>query len=92
MKKICRKEVGNVASELYEQMEKEMEDLSQEFFPLMNEFRKTGDDELFIELYSKLLRLEDKAYYLEDPEEKYEIIRNASTLRGIINSLSHSAF
>ncbi len=81
-----------MASVLYVQLESEFEDLSERYNSLLQEFRKTGDDEIFIDLDADLLILRDRAANLGNIEERYEVVKDINTLRSLISSLTHSAF
>ncbi len=79
----------NVASVLYVQLESEFSELESRYNILLQEFRKTGDDEVFIELDTDLIMLGEKAYKLSNLEERFEVIKDVSRLRGLIRSITH---
>lgn len=81
-----------MASVLYDQLADELDEMEKRYSTLLQEFRKTGDDEIFIDLDADLIILSDKANFLTNLEERYEINRRVTILQRLIRSLSHSAY
>ncbi len=81
-----------MASVLYYNLNSRSKLLGHEYLSLLEEFRKSGEYDIFGELFNDLLKLQDQAYNLSDPEERLEIINAVTVLRNSINALLHSAY
>ena len=81
-----------LASVLYYGLNERSESLNRQYLLLLREFRESGDYDLFSELYNDLLRLEDQARELKNPEEQGEIVNHVTSLRNAIGALFYSAY
>lgn len=81
-----------MASARFVEMQDEMEKFGAEFTALRDEFFKTGESDILLELDEKLLRFKDEAIGLPDPEERFEATNFSTVMRNAISSLEFSAF
>ena len=80
-----------MASVLFEEMQRELDNLGKEYFFLLGKLQQTGDFDIFADFDGKLCQMMEMSYDLQDAEERLEIVNDIVVLRNGMNSLSHSA-
>lgn len=81
--------MATVASALFNRMQAELEVLYGEYTSLSREFAKRGGFEIFVGLDEKLTRLSDRAYGLNNAEERLEIQHGVNAIQNEIKQLLH---
>ena len=81
-----------MASVLFEEIRKELDNLGKEYFFLLEKLEQTGDLDIFADFNGKLCQMMEISYNLQDAEERLEVVNNIVVLKNGMKSLSHSAY